>query len=71
MRKVLSDEKDVLFSPWTTGLNEQFEVYHFNEHEFEMTELINSSPELLQDIEKARKSLKEVKFYDDKDIFAT
>jgi len=69
MTKVLTNPKDVLFSPWTTGLNEQFEVYHFNEHQFEMTELINLSPELLKDIEKARESLKDVKFYDDKDIF--
>jgi len=71
MPKVLTSEKDVLFSPWTTGLNEQFEIYHFNEHEFEMTELINLTPELLKDIEKARESLKDVKFYDDKDIFGT
>mgnify|MGYP001098698155 CR=1 FL=1 len=49
--------------------NDQFEIYHFNEHQFEMTELINLSPELLKDIEKARESLKDVEFYDDKDIF--
>lgn len=69
MTKILTNPKDVLFSVWTTGLNEQFEVYHFNEHQFEMTELINLSPELLKDIEKARAGLKDVKFYDGKDIF--
>jgi len=71
MPKVLTSEKDVLFSPWTTGLNDGFEIYHFNEHEFEMTEIINLTPELLRDIEKVRDSLKDVKFYDDKDIFGT
>jgi len=69
MTKTLTKPKDVVGSPWTNGLNEHFEVYHFNEHQFEMTKLINLSPELLKDIEKARESLKDVKFYDDKDIF--
>jgi len=69
MTKILANPKDIFPSVWTTGLNEQFEVYHFNEHQFEMTELINLSPQLLKDIEKARAGLKDVKFYDDKDIF--
>jgi len=69
MTKILTNPKDVLYSPWTTGLNDGFEVYHFNEHQFEMTELINSSPDLLKDVEEARESLKNVTFYDDKDIF--
>ena len=69
MTKILTNPKDIFPSVYTTGLNEQFEVYHFNEHQFEMTELINSSPDLLKDVEEARESLKNVTFYDDKDIF--
>lgn len=68
-RKVLSEE----LSPWTNNLEKQFENYpfneHLNEHQFETTELINLSPELLKDIENARESLKYVTLYEDKDIF--
>ena len=75
--KVLTNQKDVSLSPWTTGLDEYFEVYvhpfneHINEYESETTEIINRSPKLLREIEKARESLKHEKLYNDKDIFGT
>ena len=77
MTKVLTDQKDVFLSPWTTGLDEHFEVYvypfneHISDYEFETTEIINRSPKLLREIEKARESLKHEKLYNDKDIFGT
>lgn len=69
MPKTFTDVKDV--PVWTTGLTEHPEVYHSNGHQFEITEVINLSPELVRDIQKVRGSLKHVEFYDDKDIFRT
>ena len=69
MTEILSHESDLLISPWTTGIDLQFGKYPFNEHQFEMTRIINLSPELLSDIERARQSLREVEFCDDSDIF--
>lgn len=75
--KVLTNQKDVSLSPWTTDLDEHFEVYvhpfneHINEYESGTTEIINRSPKLLREIEKARESLKHEKLYNDKDIFGT
>lgn len=73
MTKVLTGPKEISRSKWTTNLDECFGVYHFNDHineqGFEATEIINRSPQLLKDIQKARESLKSEKLYNDKDLF--
>ncbi len=40
-----------------------------NEQKLGTTEIINHSPQLLKDIQRARESLKGGKIYDDKDLF--
>ncbi len=40
-----------------------------NEYKLDTTEIINRSPQLLRDIQKARESLKFGKFFEDKDLF--
>ena len=73
MTKVLAMPEQISKSLWTTNLEQCFDVYHFNDHineqKFEATEIINRSPQLLKDIQKARESLKSGKIYSDKDLF--
>jgi len=70
MAKIFTAEEDLLFSPWNTGIDQIFEKHHFNDsQEYSLAEIINASPRLLKKIKKVRESLKEVKFYDESDIF--
>jgi len=41
----------------------------YNEHKLDATEIINHSPQLLKDIQKARQSLNSEKLLEDKDLF--
>jgi len=70
MAKVFTTEKDLLFSPWNTGIDQIFEKHRFNDfRECGLAEIINASPKLLEEIKRARESLRKVKFYSDADIF--
>lgn len=70
MTKVLTNDKDLFFSPWTTGVDKQFEKHHYNDsQEDSLDQIISTSPSLLRKIKEVRESLKEVRLYDDKDMF--
>ena len=70
MTKVFTTEEDLLFSPWATGIDRIFEKHRFNDsQEYSLAEVISASPSLVKEIKEARESLKEVRFYDDTDIF--
>lgn len=70
MTKIFTTEEDLFFSPWATGIDRIFEKHHSNDsQEYSLAEIINVSPRLLKKIKEVRESLKEVRFYDDRDIF--
>jgi len=59
-------KNDYLYTDW----NHLFSLSSDgNEYKFDTTEIIDRSPQLLRDIQKARKSLKYEKLLEDKDLF--
>jgi len=68
--KVFTAEKDLLFSPWTTGIDQIFEKHRFNDfQEYSLAEIVYASPKLLKKIKAVRKSLRKVKFLHDQDLY--